>query len=82
MGISKEEMAAWEKDERVKLEKMKVPDLKAELKSLDEETFKRCKGYKKDMLVLEVLTLRRDAKRLASFGDGPEPAAKRQKVSV
>ena len=56
---------------------MKVGELKDMFQALDEQTYKRCKGYKKDMLVMEVMSLKREAKLSASK---VEPEAKRRKV--
>ena len=72
-----EDMQAWEREERSVVQKMKVAELKDMLQALDEQTYKRCKAYKKDMLVMEVMSLKREAKLLAS---NVEPEAKRRKV--
>lgn len=72
-----EDMQAWEREERSRVQKMKVGELKDMLQALDEQTYKRCKGYKKDMLVMEVMSLKREVKLSASK---VEPEAKRRKV--
>ena len=56
---------------------MKVPELRGCLSYLaDAETCKRCKTYKKEHLITEILSLKRDS----YLAQGSEPAAKRQKV--
>ena len=72
-----EDMQAWEREERSRVQKMKVGELKGMLQALDEQTYKRCKGYKKDMLVMEVMSLKREVKLSPSK---VEPEAKRRKV--
>ena len=61
----------------MQVQKMKVGELKDILQALDEQTYKRCKGYKKDMLVMEVMSLKREVKLSPSK---VEPEAKRRKV--
>ena len=72
-----EDMQAWEREEGSRVQKMKVGELKDMLQALDGQTYKRCKGYKKDMLVMDVMSLKREVKLSASK---VEPEAKRRKV--
>ena len=70
----------WEDGERKTLKNLTIPQLKEMVAQLgDSEMVKRCRSYRKDLLVDEIISLKRDvrcSKSITAF----MPPAKRQKT--
>ena len=76
------QLKSWEDDERKSLKAMNLTQLKEILGSLgDSEMVKRCRALRKDLLIEEVIGLKRDVKLTKSItAFAAVPPAKRQKT--